>query len=154
MGLCYVYFQDSNYVALTETAQELLSMGLGAKEKRSIYFLLGEAQFNQKQYLEASVTFSELLKITRIPQDERQLKLKIAESYLELGEYEKCQEFLEGEDDLEFRGILADLHVKRGNIDKAKEIYIDVRGICSSLNLSKTTFDEFVFPPIFIARVP
>ncbi len=126
IGLSYVYYQEGDYASLTEVAGELLQRGLGKKEKRSLLFLLGEAQFNREQYAEANETFMELLGLTRIPGEQRNLKLKIAETYLAMGEYETCRTFLSGEVDVQFKKILADLNVRVGDTVAAKETYLDV----------------------------
>jgi TolA-binding protein len=137
--LCLVYFKDSSYANLTEVAKELLTERLKSKERRWVLKLLGEAQFNQKLYSDALETHNELLSITRIEEDKRKLKLKIAEIYLEMGEYEKCGEFLEGEAEPEFKSILADLNVKLGNIEKAKNIYLEA-ATKSRLEISPQAF--------------
>ncbi len=124
--LSLVYFKENNYGALADVAKELLQERIETKDRRWVLQLLGEAQFNQKLFSEALKTFNELLAITRVKQDERQLNLKIAETYLEMGEYEKCEDFLQGQEDPEFKSMLADLNVKLGNIMKAKEIYLEV----------------------------
>ena len=126
IALCYVYNKDKNYVALTEAAKNLLARRLDLREKRDVLRLLGAAQFNQKSYAEALTTFNQLLAVTRINEDRRELKLQIAKIYLEMCEYGSCQDFLAGEDDAEFRTLLADLHVRMGNLDKAKELYHEV----------------------------
>lgn len=139
IALCYVYLKDGNYASLTEVAKDLLKGRLNSKEKRWILHLLGEAQFNQKLYSDAFETFNELLTITRIKEDERTLKLKIAEIYLGMGMYEKCQDFLQGEGDPEFKSVLADLNVKLGNIVKAKELYFEA-GINSVSDFASEAF--------------
>ncbi len=137
--LCLVYFKDNNYVALTEVAKDLSKERLDSKERRWLLQLLGDAQFNQRLFSDALETFNELLSITRVKQDERQLKLKIAEIYLEMGEYEKCQDFLQGEEDPGFKSMLADLNVKLGNIKKAKDIYFEV-GVSDYTDIAAEAF--------------
>jgi tetratricopeptide (TPR) repeat protein len=56
----------------------------------------------------------------------RELKLRIAEIYLETGEYELCRDFVEGEVEPEFRDLLADLCMVTGRIDDAKDIYMEL----------------------------
>ncbi len=124
--LSLVYFKDNNYLALTEVAKDLLQKRIGKNDRRWLLRLLGDAQFNQQLFSEALQTFSELLTITRDKEEERQFKLKIAEIYLEMGEYDKCLDFLQGQDDPEFKSMLADLNVRLGNTEKAKEIYLEV----------------------------
>lgn len=126
IALGYIYFQDGNYASLTEITEQLLNESLSLSERREVYSLLTEAQFNQELYADALETYNNLLFITRIEEEKRTLKLKIAEIYLEIGEYELCREFLAGEDDLEFKNLLADLNVKIGEIEKAKEVYSEV----------------------------
>jgi tetratricopeptide (TPR) repeat protein len=91
-----------------------------------VYRLLAEAQFEQNLYADALESYNNLLDITRIEEDKRTLKLKIAEIYLELGEYELCRDFLAGENDIEFKTLLGDLNIEIGEIEKAKEVYIEV----------------------------
>jgi len=124
--LCLVYFKENNYGALADVARELLQERIETKDRRWLLQLLGNAQFNQKLFSEALQTFNELLSVTRVEVDERQLKLKIAEIYLEMGEYEKCEDFLQGQEDPEFKSMLADLNVKLGNTMKARDIYLEV----------------------------
>lgn len=126
IALSYAYHSDQNYTSLTEVTQELLKESLGNNEKRDVYRLLGEAQFNQQLYTAALETYTRLLAITRGEEDKRILKLKVAEIYLEISEYDLCKEFLAGEDDPEFKNILADLNVRIGEIEQAKEIYLEV----------------------------
>lgn len=126
IALCYVYRKEGNYSALTEIAQNLLSESLGREEKRDVLHLLAEAQFDQQLYADALETYIQALSITRSLEAKRILKLKIATIYLEMGNYEECESFLAGEDDVEFRTLLADLNVKLGNVNKAKEVYLDV----------------------------
>lgn len=139
VALCYVYFKDSNYSGLTDVAASLIAQGIDKKEKRWVLRLLGEAQFEQGQYAESAESFHELLLITRIKEDKREIKLKIAEAYLEMGEYDRCKEFLEGQSDAEFKSLLADLNVKLGNIAKAKEMYFNI-AINSNFDFSSEIF--------------
>lgn len=139
VGLCYVYFKDNNYAALTEVATNLIEAGIDKKEKRWVLRLLGEAYFEQEEYADAAVAFHDLLSITRVKESEREIKLKIAESYLEMGEFDKCKEFLKGQSDPEFQRILADLNVKLGNIAEAKELYFGI-AVNSSFDFSSETF--------------
>jgi len=134
IALCYVYFKNENYASLIEVSQSLLKEGLHSRERRWVLHLLGEAQFNQKTYRDALETFTELLSITRVKEDRRQLKLKMAEIYLEMEDYELCHEFLQDEKDPEFRNLLADLNVRLGKIEEAKGIYLDV---------ASSSFSEF-----------
>jgi len=124
--LSYVYFKDGNYSALTEVAENLLKERLNSKERSWVLQLIAEAQFNQESYADALRFFNELLVLTRVEETKQVLKLRIAEIYLEMEEYEKCRSFLENERDPEFKSILADLHVELGDVKKAKEIYFDV----------------------------
>lgn len=137
--LCLIYFKEYNYGALADVAKELLQERIDTKDRRWVLQLLGDAQFNQRLFSEALQTFDELLSITRVKTDERQLKLKIAEIYLEMGEYEKCEDFLQGQEDSEFKSMLADLNVRLGNIGKAKDIYLDV-GVNSYTEIAAEAF--------------
>lgn len=139
IGLSYVYYQEGDYASLTSIGGDLLRQGLSKKEKRSLLFLLGEAQFNQEQYAEANQTFIELLALTRVPSEQRDLKLRIAETYLAMGEYETCRTFLSGEVDVQFKKILADLNVRVGDTVAAKETYLDV----ATSNLSDVAANAF-----------
>lgn len=126
LALCYVYYKDGNYASLTEITQKLLSESLNRSEKRALYRLLGTTQFNQKLYSEALETYNNLLSIIRTVEEKRDLKLKIAEIYLEIGEYQLCRDFLAGQNEPEFKNLLADLNMKIGEIEKAREIYSEV----------------------------
>jgi TolA-binding protein len=126
IALSYVYYRDGNYTSLTAITQELLHESLNLSRKRDVYRLLAEAQFEQELYADALESYNNLLDITRREEDKRTLKLKIAEIYLELGEYELCRDFLAGEHDVEFKTLLGDLNVEIGEIEKAKEMYVDV----------------------------
>lgn len=125
IALSYVYYRDGNYVSLTDVIQQLLIESLNLSRKRDVYRLLAEAQFEQSLFSDALESYNNLLDITRIEEDKRTLKLKIAEIYLELGEYELCRDFLAGEDDVEFKTLLGDLNVEIGEIEKAKEMYVE-----------------------------
>ena len=125
-ALCYVYNKDGNYASLIEVAKQLLKESLGAMEKRSVYYLLGDAQFNQKSYTEALKTYNTLIDITHDEAEKRNLKLKIAKIYLEVGEYELCRTFLANEQDIEFKNLLADLMVRIGDTEKAMGLYLEV----------------------------
>lgn len=126
LALGYVYFHDNNYAELTELAEELFSRRLGTQDKRWVLSLLAEAQRNQLQYSNACETYLELLEIAKTEDEKRELKRKVAETYLEMGEYESCRSFLRGEYDPEFRTILADLDVELGNIEEAKDVYLEI----------------------------
>jgi TolA-binding protein len=126
LALGYVYFYDNNYSALTETAEGLLNRGLSTQNRRWVLSLLAEAQRNQLQYSSACETYLELLEIAKTDNEKRELKLKVAETYLDMGEYESCKSFLKGEYDPEFRTILADLNVELGKIAEAKDLYLEI----------------------------
>ena len=126
LALGYVYFYDNNYSALAECAEELLSRRLSTQDRRWVLSLLAEAQRNQLQYSSACETYLELLEIAKTEAEKRELKLKVAETYLDMGEYESCRTFLKGEYDPEFRTILADLNVELGNIAEAKDVYLEI----------------------------
>lgn len=126
LALGYIYFNDNNYTALVELAEELLNRRLSTQDRRWVLSLLAEAQRNQFQYSSACETYLELLEIAKTEDEKRELKLKVAETYLDMGEYESCRNFLRGEYDPEFRTILADLNVELGNITEAKDIYLEI----------------------------
>lgn len=123
--LSYIYFEEKNYPALTKTTEELLKMRLSAQDKRGLLRLMADAQFNQKLYADALQSYNKLLTLTRLPEEHKKLKLKIAEIYLQMGTFEKCKEFLEGEQEPEFRSILADLYVELDSIKQAKALYLE-----------------------------
>ncbi len=126
IALLYVCLKEQKYADLIDRAQNLLNEPLSSQEKKEVLQLLGDAQFQQKQYSGALKTFTDLLRITRTNEDKRMLKLRIAQAYLELAEYESCQDFLAGEGDAEFKYILGDLNLRLGKIDVAKETYLDI----------------------------
>lgn len=126
LGLAYVHYQEGDYVSLTDIANELLQENLSKNNRRSLLLLLGESQFNQERYAEANEIFIQLLALTRVPAEQRDLKLKIAETYLAMGEYEACRTFLSGEEDVQFKKILADLNARVGDTLAAKKTYLDV----------------------------
>jgi tetratricopeptide (TPR) repeat protein len=124
--LCYSYYAIKDYAELTRVAGRMIDEHLSKEERRWILHILGDAQFEQEQYPEALETYDWLLALTGTVDGKRTLKLKIAETYLEMGEYEKCRDFLEGEYDPEFRNIFADLNAELGDTAKAKEVYLEV----------------------------
>lgn len=124
--LCQTYFAAKNYTDLTLIAQRMIEERLTKEERRWILTILGDAQCQQEMYDEALETYAKLLALTTMQNDKRVLKVRIAEIYLEMGEYEKCRDFLEGEYDPEFRNIFAELTVMLGDTLNAKEIYLEV----------------------------
>jgi tetratricopeptide (TPR) repeat protein len=140
IALCYVYNREGNYVVLTEVAQNLMRESLSTKERQELLTLLSEAQSNQKLYSDALATYNKMLSFARTREDKQKLKLKIAEIYLEMGEYEACKDFLEGENDDEFKNLLADLNVKLGDKARAKEIYHDVAKSSSAESASRAFY--------------
>jgi tetratricopeptide (TPR) repeat protein len=124
--LCQAYFATKDYTDLTAVAQQMIKEHLSKEERRWILTILGDAQFQQEMYNEALETYSELLSLTSLQNDKQVLKLRIAEIYLAMGEYEKCRDFLEGEYDPEFRNIFAELTATLGDTLRAKEIYLEV----------------------------
>ncbi len=137
--LSLVYFKEDNYVALTEVAKDLLQKRIEKQDRRWLLQLLGDAQFNQRLFPDALRTYDELLLITLNKEEERNFKLKIAETYLEMGEYDKCLDFLKGQEDPEFKSMLADLNVRLGNTKKAKEIYLEV-GVSNYTEIAAEAF--------------
>ncbi len=126
LALGYVHFESKDYVALMKLANELLNHPMSSQDRRWVLTLLAEAQRNQQQYSDACETYQKLLELAKTREDKRELKLKIAETYLDMDEYQTCRTFLEGEYDSEFRMILADLNVELGDIKSAKDIYLEI----------------------------
>lgn len=132
IALSYVYYKDGNYNALLEVSKQLLKVRLIVKERQEVLNLLGECQYNLKLYDEALITFSKILLFSITPDEKRKVKLKIARIYLEMNRYEECKNFLGGEEDAEFKSILADLNVKLGNMAEAKEVFLEVASMGAS----------------------
>lgn len=126
LAMIYVYYGDVNYSGLYAIADTLMKHSLRYDERRNILRFIGMAQFDEERYTEALDTFTKLLAITRDETARRNLKLKIAEIYLKIGEYELCKDFLAGEEDPEFKDLLGDLYLKIGNTLKAKEICFEL----------------------------
>lgn len=122
LAMLYVYYGDVNYSSMYAVADTLMKRSLRYEERRNILRFTGMAQFDEERYAEALETFRQLLAITRDEKERQNLKLRIAETYLKLDEYESCKEFLVGESDPEFRDLLGDLYMKTGNMAGAKEI--------------------------------
>ncbi|MGQ9533997.1 MAG: tetratricopeptide repeat protein [bacterium] len=125
--LCYAYYRDKNYQELIKIAQLLLKEKLNRKEKMMILNILGEAEYAAKDYDAALQTLNSITLLVQNAEEKKKIKLKMANIYLELGQYEKCKEFLENEYDPEFRLMLADLNARTNNIDEAKQIYQEVK---------------------------
>jgi TolA-binding protein len=126
IALMYVYYADGSYDRLYEIADTLLQGSLKYDERRTLLRFVSMAQFDEKKYTEALETAKHLLDITRDEHARRELKLRIAEIYLEIGEYDLCRDFVEGEAEPEFRDLLADLCMVTGKTDDAKEIYMEL----------------------------
>jgi len=126
IALLYVYYNDANYADLYETADTLQSGSLSYDERRNVLRFVSMAQFSEQRFEEALETATDLLDITRDQNERRDLKLRIAEIYLEIGEYDLCKKFLIDEIDPEFRDLLADLYMRMGNIIEAKDICIEL----------------------------
>jgi len=77
-------------------------------------------------YNEALTTFTNILAISRTPEEKKKLKLEIAKTYLQMNNYGACKTFLTGEEDPEFKSLLADLNVKLEKIQEAKDIYLQL----------------------------
>jgi TolA-binding protein len=122
IALVYVYYGDGDYSNLYAMADTLLKGSLKYDEQRTVLGFVGMAQFSEGRYAEALETSTRLLAITRDETERRQLKLRIAEIYLQIGEYDLCKNFLIGEVAPEFRDLLAALYIKTGNTQEAKEI--------------------------------
>lgn len=126
IALLYVYYADGSHDRLYEVADTLLKGSLKYDERRTVLRFVGMAQFTEERYANALETSKRLLDITRDEAGRRELKLRIAEIYMEIGEYELCRNFVEGEVEPEFRDLLADLCMVTGNVEDAKEIYIEL----------------------------
>jgi TolA-binding protein len=126
IALLYVYYGDANYTDLYETADTLRAGSLSYDERRTVLRFVSMAQFSEQRYEEALETATQLLSITRDDNERRDLKLRIAEIYLEIGEFDLCKEFLLGETDPEFRDLLADLYLRTGNVAEAKDVCIEL----------------------------
>jgi len=122
LAMIYVYYGNVNYSGLYTIADTLMKHSLRYDEQRNILRFIGMAQFDEERFTEALETFTKLLAVTRDETERRNLKLRIAEVYLKIDEYELCKDFLVGEGDPEFRDLLGDLYLKIGNIPEAKEI--------------------------------
>lgn len=124
--LCYAYYLDGNYRDLTNTAKSLMKMKLTRKEKLMILNILAEAEYVLKEYDSALKTLNEIEKLEQAPAEKKNIKLKIANIYLENGEVERCRNYLEDESDPEFRMLLADLYIRMEDIGAAKQIYREI----------------------------
>ncbi len=125
--LCYAYFRDGNYRELMNTAHSLLQQKLKRREKLMILNILGEAEYQMNEYDSALKTYTEIKILQDSPEEKKKIKLKIANIYLKMGNYEDCKNFLQNESDPEFKLLLADLNVKMDSIMTAKEIYIEIK---------------------------
>ncbi len=128
-AMLYAYYGNDNYSGLYAVADTLMQGSLRYDEQRAVHRFTGMAQFAEEHYAEALETFKKLLPITRDVNEQKEIKLKIAEIYLLLDDYDLCKDFLVGETDPQFMDLLGDLYLKIGNIEGAKEI-------CSDLALS------------------
>lgn len=124
--MLYAYYGNEDLGALYEVADTLLGRSLGYDDRRAVLRVTGMAQYKEERYDEALDTFTRLLAITREASEQRDLKLRIAETYLQLGMHEQCETFLVGETDPQFRDLLVDLYVKTGKVDEAMEICQDL----------------------------
>lgn len=125
--LCYAYFRDGNYRDLMHTANSLLKENLKRRERLMILNILGEAAYLMNEYDAALKTFDEIKMLQESPEQKKRIKLRIANIYLEMGNYEECKKFLENESDPEFRILVADLNARMDSIPIAKEIYIEIK---------------------------
>lgn len=126
IALLYVYYADANYRDLYGVADTLRKGSLNYNERRTLLRFLSMAQFDEQRYEDALETATQLLSITRDDKERRDLKLRIAEIYLEIGEFDLCKKFLLGETDPEFRDLLADLYMRTGSIGEAKDICMEL----------------------------
>jgi tetratricopeptide (TPR) repeat protein len=126
IALCYVYYRQQDYQSLSAICAELIRASLSAREKQQVLSLLGEAQFNLKQYDAALATYNQLLAATIKPDEKRKLKLKIGKTYLATERYEESKNFLSGEEDPEFKVLLAEMYYKLNDIQESRQTYRDV----------------------------
>jgi TolA-binding protein len=126
IALIYVYYADGSYARLYEVADTLLKEKLDYDEQRTVLRFVGIAQFTEGHYEEALDTAKRLLGITRDEGERRELKLRIAEIYLQIGEYDLCRSFVEGEQESPFKDLLADLCVATGKAEEAKQLYSEL----------------------------
>jgi len=126
VALIYVYFNDGSYSDMYELADSLMKRSLKYDEQRTVLRFVSMAQFSEERYTDALETSRRLLDITREERERRELKLRIAEIYLEIGEYDLCRNFVEGEVEPEFRNLLADLCMETGDVEEAKAIYVEL----------------------------
>jgi len=126
VALIYVYFNDGSYSDMYELADSLMKSSLKYDEQRTVLRFVSMAQFSEERYADALATSQRLLDITREERERRELKLRIAEIYLEIGEYDLCRNFVEGEVEPEFRDLLADLCMETGDVEEAKAIYVEL----------------------------
>lgn len=125
--LCYAYYRDHNYQELINTTNLLLKEKLNRKEKMMILNILSEAEYALKDYESALKTLSSIALLVQNAEEKKKIKLRMADIYLEMNQYDKCKEFLENEYDPEFRLILANLNVRTNNFEDAKQIYLEVK---------------------------
>jgi TolA-binding protein len=126
IAMLYVYYNDDNYSTLYETTETLMQGSLSYEERRTVLRFMGMAQFSEKLYADALETFTQLLDITRDERDRTELKLRVAEIYLEIDEYDLCRELLVGEVAPEFRDLLGELYMELGKTKEAKEICFEL----------------------------
>jgi len=126
IALIYVYFTDGSYSDMYEMADSLMSGSLKYDERRTVLRFMGMAQFSEERYADALETSKRLLDITREERERRELKIRIAEIYLEIGEYDLCRNFVEGEVEPEFKDLLAELCMETGDVEEAKAIYVEL----------------------------
>jgi TolA-binding protein len=126
IAMLYVYYHDDNYSALYETTEALMQGSLSYEERRTVLRFMGMAQFSEKLYADALDTFTQLLDITRGEKDRKELKLRVAEIYLEIDEYDLCRELLVGEVAPEFKDLLGELYMELGKTKEAKEICVEL----------------------------
>ncbi|MEO0162435.1 MAG: tetratricopeptide repeat protein [candidate division WOR-3 bacterium] len=135
--LCYAYYRDGNYRDLINVARKLKEEKMVRRERLMILNILGECEYQLKEYESALKTFREMENIEPTPEQRRLIKLKIARIYLEMGQYEELRNFLEAETDPEFRLLLADLYKRIGEISNAKQVYLEVRELPQSEYVAK-----------------
>lgn len=140
LALGYVHYRQGNYQALVQIADSLLVESLNNKERQQVLTLRAEAQFNLGRYDDALMSYQALLKATLAPEEKRRLKLKIGQAYLATGRYEESQNFLVGEDEPEFKALIADIYFHLGDTLEARQAYRDLIATNRSEYLSLAYF--------------
>ncbi|MFZ1292491.1 MAG: hypothetical protein WAR79_20540 [Melioribacteraceae bacterium] len=84
------YYQNCEYEKVIEQAQIILkNSNLSNKEKSETYLIKGVAEFSSNKFLEARISFSELLKLNKsVKLDSNEVSPKIVKFFNELKIYD------------------------------------------------------------------